>query len=106
MPVPIGLVSRDTLITAADGICIRSELRYWLDAQGRDKLIVTPSEHTTSLSDMNDEMLVAFWKVGDHDCGLTHSLHPALVQTTLTPAIECKIGSKQRLCCSGRHRDA
>ena len=59
----VGLLSGDTLLTDADGISALPEFRCWLDAQGRDKLIVTPVEHLSSLSEMGDDMMAKFWKV-------------------------------------------
>lgn len=59
----VGLRAGDTLLTDADGISAWPELRCWLDAQGRDKLIVTPVEHLSSLSEMADDMMANFWKV-------------------------------------------
>ncbi|KAL3138606.1 hypothetical protein ABBQ32_006372 [Trebouxia sp. C0010 RCD-2024] len=57
-----GLCSGDTLLTDADGIHSHPDLRCWLDAQGRDKLIVTPVNHLSSLSEMDNELMANFWK--------------------------------------------
>lgn len=59
----LGLCSGDTLLTDADGIHSHPDLRCWLDAQGRDKLIVTPVNHLSSLSEMDNELMANFWKV-------------------------------------------
>lgn len=65
----VGLCSADTLITNADGVRAHPELRCWLDAQGRDKLIVTPVKHLSSLSEMDDDLMADFWKVSTFlDC--------------------------------------
>ena len=60
---PSGLCSGDTLLTSADGVHTPPDLRCWLDGQGRDKLIVTPLKHLSSLSEMDDDLMASFWKV-------------------------------------------
>jgi diadenosine tetraphosphate (Ap4A) HIT family hydrolase len=40
-----------------------SAIRVWLDAQLRNKLIVTPREHKERLLDMTDEEMTQFWHV-------------------------------------------